>query len=52
MKYKHYAPNTKCVLVYNENTEILRANICKIVGDCYTSNKVPLVMCLDENAEF
>lgn len=52
MKYKHYAPNTKCVLVYNENIEILRANICKIVGDCYTSNKVPLVMCLDENAEF
>lgn len=52
MKYKHYAPNTKCVLVYNDDKEILRANICKTVGDCYTSNKVPLVMCLDENAEF
>ena len=24
MKYKHYAPNTKCVLVYNENTEFLK----------------------------
>lgn len=52
MKYKHYAPNTKCVLVYNEDNSVLRQKIQNIVEDCFNNFKRPLLMCLSEDANY
>lgn len=49
MKYKHYAPNTKCVLVYDENNSILQEKIKDIIGNCFEERKKPLLMCLSAN---
>ena len=52
MKYKHYAPNTKCVLVYDENNSILQDKIKTIIGNCFEESKKPLLMCLSDNYAF
>lgn len=52
MKYKHYAPNTKCVLAYDEDNSILQNKIKNAVDDCLKNSKKPLVMCLSDNVEF
>ena len=45
MKYRHYAPNSKCVLVYSENSSLLVNKILEL------SNKYsnPLILATAEN---
>ncbi len=45
MKYRHYAPNTKCVLVYSENEENLINKINEIIKD----QENCLIMCKSKN---
>ena len=52
MKYKHYAPNTKCVLVYNEDNSILQDKIKDIIGNYFEEGKKTLLMCLSNNYEY
>lgn len=52
MKYKHYAPNTKCVLVYNEDNSILQNKMKEIIDDCFSKEQKPLVMCLADNVQY
>lgn len=52
MKYKHYAPKTDCVLVYNEDTNILKNRMLTLAKENINDNKKPLIMCLDENLDF
>lgn len=52
MKYKHYAPNTKCVLVYNKDNLLLQNKIKDTVDNCFKNSKKPLLMCLSNNAEY
>ncbi len=52
MKYKHYAPNTKCVLVYNEDNSIMRKKMQDIIEDCFKNSQRPLLMCLSEEAKY
>lgn len=47
MKYRHYAPNTKCVLVYSPNNDNLVAKINELVEE--TPNSL-VISCL-ENAD-
>lgn len=44
MKYRHYAPNTKCVLVYSENEEKLIDKANELAAD----NEV-LILCKNKN---
>lgn len=48
MKYRHYAPNSKCVLVYSNNNEKM---VDKINELAKKHNKV-LVICCDENFDY
>lgn len=52
MKYKHYAPKTKCVLVYNEDNSMLQSKIKNTIDECFSKNQKPLIMCLSENVEY
>lgn len=52
MKYKHYAPNTKCVLVYDKDNSTLQNKIKDIIDNCLSQKQKPLVMCLSENAKY
>ena len=52
MKYKHYAPNTKCVLVYDEDNSVLQEKIKDIIGNCFEEGKKSLLMCLSDNYAF
>ena len=52
MKYKHYAPATNCMLVYNEDNSLIRESILNIIADCKNNSKKTLIMCLDENAKY
>lgn len=52
MKYKHYSPNTKCVLVYNDNIKKTREKIIDVANECISNSKKPLIMCLDEDLDF
>lgn len=52
MKYKHYAPNTKCVLVYNDDNSILLDKMRNLIDDCFSKGQKPLVMCLSNNVTF
>ena len=47
MKYRHYAPKTKCILVYGEDDEVVIRKINEIAKEY---SKV-LVLALDENAD-
>ncbi|MBQ6992528.1 MAG: threonylcarbamoyl-AMP synthase [Clostridia bacterium] len=47
MKYRHYAPNTKCVLVYSEKEE----NLINKIKELMITQKNCLVICKNENME-
>jgi len=47
MKYRHYAPNTKCVLVYSKKEE----NLINKIKEIIKNQKNCLVICKDENIE-
>jgi len=47
MKYRHYAPNSKCVLVYSKNNEKMLSKIKEIANEY---DKVTVVCC-DENKQ-
>lgn len=47
MKYRHYAPTTRCKLVYSENNEKMINEILKIAK----SNKKTLILATSENLE-
>lgn len=47
MKYRHYAPNTKCVLVYSEKEE----NLINKIKELIITQKNCLVICKNENIE-
>ena len=44
MKYRHYAPNTKCMMVYSKNEESMVNKINELIQD-----KQALVVCRDKN---
>lgn len=44
MKYRHYAPNTKCMMVYSKNEEAMVNKINELI-----SGKNALVVCRDKN---
>ena len=48
MKYRHYAPNAKCVLVYSKNNDKLVQKINEL-ANAYSN---PVVICCEENIEF
>lgn len=52
MKYKHYSPNTKCVLVYNNNIEKTRKKMINLANECLKNSHKPLIMCSDDNLDF
>ncbi len=52
MKYKHYAPKTDCVLVYDEDNKKLQNKILELANNSITQEKTPLIMCLNDNVEF
>lgn len=47
MKYRHYAPNTKCVLVYSKEEE----NLINKINEIIETEKNCLVICKNENIE-
>ncbi len=44
MKYRHYAPNTKCMMIYSKNTEKMIEKIREI-----SESKNTLIICRDKN---
>lgn len=52
MKYKHYSPNTKCVLVYNNDIEKTRKKMIDIANEYLKNSRKPLIMCSDDNLDF
>ena len=46
------APKTDCVLVYNEDNNILKNRMLTLAKENINDNKKPLIMCLDENLDF
>ncbi|MGN1327973.1 MAG: L-threonylcarbamoyladenylate synthase [Clostridia bacterium] len=52
MKYKHYAPNTKCVLAYNDNQEQLIEVIKITSSSCIENAKKVVIMCMTEIADY
>lgn len=46
IKYKHYAPNTKCILVYSSNNEKMIETIQKLA-----ENKKTVILCKNQNIE-
>ncbi len=47
MKYKHYAPDSKCVLVYSDNNDLL----VKKINEISMSYKTPLILSTSENVK-
>lgn len=47
MKYRHYAPKTKCVLIYGED----RQNVIRKINEIASDHKDVLILALDEEAE-
>ena len=52
MKYKHYAPLTNCVLVYNNDNNVLRTKINETIDEFLKNNKKIILMCLSDNAAY
>lgn len=52
MKYKHYAPNTKCILVYDDDKSVLRDKIENTISSCFFNHQKFVLMCLSDNAEY
>lgn len=48
MKYRHYAPNSKCVLVYSKNNNKLVDKITELAGNYKNS----LIICCSENSSY
>lgn len=48
MKYRHYAPNAKCVLVYSDNNIKMIEKIKSLAKDY----KKPLIICCNENSTY
>lgn len=48
MKYKHYAPNAKCILIYSKE----RNNIIKQMKEISTKYKNPLIITKNENIKY
>lgn len=46
MKYRHYAPNAKCILVYSKDNNKMVNKINQLTKDY----KNPLIICCDENS--
>ena len=46
IKYKHYAPSTKCIMIYSKNQDKLINKINEV-----SSNKKTVVICRNENIE-
>lgn len=44
MKYRHYAPNTRCVMVYSEDEDKLVRKINEMTNELYKENKKVLVL--------
>ena len=51
MKYRHYAPNTKCIMVYSENVEVMIAKINEITKETEQEKKKALVLGRNEHLE-
>lgn len=51
MKYKHYAPNTKCMMIYSENEERMINKINEITNNMYNENKKVLVLGKENHIE-
>ena len=49
MKYKHYAPNSKCVLVYSKDNEKMVAKIKEIASN---KNKVAIISCREHIEQY
>jgi L-threonylcarbamoyladenylate synthase len=49
MKYKHYAPNAKCVLVYSENEGIMIEKIKELTKNL---NKVAIICCQEHIEQY
>lgn len=47
MKYRHYAPKTKCILVYGEDSE----RVIEKIKEISTSHNKVLILALNEDAE-
>lgn len=52
MKYKHYAPKTECMLVYNNDNEKIVSKITTLADNTIKNNKKPLIMCLSNNLDY
>lgn len=48
MKYRHYAPNTECILVYSSNNE----KLIKKINEISLKYKNPLVLCNTSNTKY
>ncbi len=51
MKYRHYAPNTKCMMVYSKNNQKMVDKINDITKKMYEDNKNILVLGRKDNLE-
>lgn len=51
MKYKHYAPNTKCMMVYSQNEENMINRINEITSQLLEQDKKVLVLARKSNLE-
>ena len=51
MKYKHYAPKTKCALVYNEDLSKTQQIMIQLANDCINKSQKPIIMCLDNSLD-
>lgn len=51
MKYRHYAPNTNCIMVYGKDTEKMVNKINEIVKDYQKEGKEVLVLGKKQNLE-
>lgn len=51
MKYKHYAPNAKCILIYSRNEDKMINQIIEETNDFTNNNKKIAIICSDEHKE-
>lgn len=49
MKYRHYAPNTQCIMVYSKDEEKMISKINEITKQVYQENKTVLVLGTKQN---
>lgn len=49
MKYKHYAPNTKCIMIYSEDDQKMVNKINEVIKQQQEENKKVLLLCRNNN---